>query len=173
MFYWSLFSWDPWLCLGENIESRYSNECSFSYYGLFFITWKYNAINKNWLWPQNWLSQTWNVFVFTFVKHLLKRRDVLLIKCFVEKVINHAVLIWIWTIRFNVKQVKQKPLKVCITWKVVGFLELLKKHQYASSNPVYHQHFYWHYTVLSFLERFFIENCLSLSYLIPKTTTPW
>ena len=44
-------------------------------------------------------------------------------------------------------QLKGRPLKVCITWKVVGFLEFyifpdLKKHQRASSNPVYHQHFY-------------------------------
>ena len=26
-------------------------------------------------------------------------------------------------IRFNVKQVQQKPMKVCITWKVVGCLK--------------------------------------------------
>ena len=36
-------------------------------------------------------------------------------------VINHIVLIR--TIKFNVKQVMQKPVKVCITWKVVGFWE--------------------------------------------------
>ena len=36
-------------------------------------------------------------------------------------VINHIVLIR--TIKFNVKEVMQKPLKVCITWKVVGFWE--------------------------------------------------
>ena len=107
MFYWSLFS-------------RYSNECNCSYYRLIVITWKYNAMNKSWLWPQNWLRQTCNVFAFTFIKHLLKRRDVLHIKCSVEKVINHIALIW--TIRFNVKQLKQKPLKVFITWKVIGFL---------------------------------------------------
>ena len=100
---------------------RYSNESNCSYYGLIFITWKYNAMNKSWLWPQVWLGQTCNVFVFTFIKHLLKWRDVLYIECLVEKVINHIVLKW--RIRFNVKQVKQKPLKVCISWKVVGFLE--------------------------------------------------
>ena len=52
-------------------------------------------------------------FVFTFIKHLFKRRDVLHIKFLVEKVINYIVLMG--TIRYNVKQVKQKPLKVCIT----------------------------------------------------------
>ena len=40
-------------------------------------------------------------------------RYVLRIECLAEEVINHIILIW--TIRFNVKQVKQKPLKVCIT----------------------------------------------------------
>ena len=121
MLYWSLFSWGVWLCLGENVESRYSNKFDCSYYGFIFITWKYNAMNKSWLWPQNWLRQTCNASVFTFIKHLLKRRDVLHIKCLVEKVINYIILVW--TIRFNVEQVRQKPLKHCITWKVIGFLE--------------------------------------------------
>ena len=106
---------------GENKECRYSNECNCSYYGLVFIAWKYNATKKSWLLQQNWQRKTCNVFVFSFIKHLLKWSDVLHVQCFVEKVINHIVLIW--TIRFNVKQVKQKPLKVCITWKVVRFLE--------------------------------------------------
>ena len=40
-----------------------------------------------------------------------------------------------------------RSISVCITWKAVGFLDSLhisrlKKHQHASSNPVYHQHFY-------------------------------
>ena len=35
------------------------------------------------------------------------------IKFLVEKVINYIVLMG--TIRYNVKQVKQKPLKVCVT----------------------------------------------------------
>ena len=35
--------------------------------------------------------------------------------------INHIVLIL--TIKFNLKHVKQKPLEVCITQKVVGFLK--------------------------------------------------
>ena len=48
-------------------------------------------------------------------------RDVLLIGCLVEKVINHIVLIR--TIEFNLKQVKQRPVEVCITWKVIWFLE--------------------------------------------------
>ena len=68
-------------------------------------------MNKSQLWSQNWLRQTCNVFVF--IKHLFKRRDVLHIKFLVEKVINYIVLMG--TIRYNVKQVKQKPLKVCIT----------------------------------------------------------
>ena len=106
---------------GENKECRYSNECNCSYYGLVFIAWKYNAMNTSWLLLQNWLRQTCNVFVFTFINPF-KGRDVLHVQCFVEKVIHHVVLIG--TIRFNIKQVKQKPLKVCITWKViVGFLE--------------------------------------------------
>ena len=32
-------------------------------------------------------------------------------------------MILIWPIKFNVKQVKQKRLEVCITWQVVEFLE--------------------------------------------------
>ena len=117
-----LFSWDPWLCLCENIECRCSNECNFSCYGLIFINWRYNAImDQSWLWAQNWLKLAWNGFVLTYIKHLFKWRDVLHIECLVEKVINRIVLIW--TIWFNIKQVKQKSLKVWITWKVVGFLE--------------------------------------------------
>ena len=65
--------------------------------------------------------KTCNVFVFNFFMHLFKWRDVLHIECLVEKMINHVVLIW--TIKFNVKQIKQKSLEVCITRKVVGFLE--------------------------------------------------
>ena len=106
---------------GENIECTYSNECNWFYYRLVFIAWKYNGMNKSWLLLQNWLRQICNVFVFTFIKYLFKRRHVSHVQGFVEKVINHIVLIW--TIKFNVKQVKQNPLKVCITWKVVGFLE--------------------------------------------------
>ena len=112
LFWWSPFTWARWLCLGKNIESRYSNEWNCSYYGLIIITWKCNVMKKSWLWPLNWLRQTWNVFVFTFIKHLLKWRDVLDIKCLAEKVINPIVLIW--TIRFHAKQIKQKPLRVCI-----------------------------------------------------------
>ena len=32
-------------------------------------------------------------------------------------------MISIWTIKFNLKQVKQKPIEVFITWKVMVFLE--------------------------------------------------
>ena len=64
-----------------------------------FITWKYNTMNKSQLRFQNWLRQICNVFVFTFIKHLFKWRDVLHIGCLVEKVINHIVLIW--TIKFK------------------------------------------------------------------------
>ena len=121
LFYWSLFSWDAWLCFFQNIECRYYNECNCSYNRLVFITWKYIAMSKGWLCVQNWLRQTCNNFVFTSIKHLFKRRNVLHIKCSVENMKNHIALIWI--IRFNVKKVKQKPLKLCITWKVVGCLE--------------------------------------------------
>ena len=106
---------------GENKECRFSIECNCSYYGLVFITWKYNAMNKRWLLLQNWLKQTCNAFVFTFNKHPFKRKNVLHVQCFVEKVISHIVLIR--TTRFNVKQVKQKPLNVFITWKVERFLK--------------------------------------------------
>ena len=121
LFYWSFFSWDPWLCFSPNIECRYSNECNCSYYWLIFITWKYSAMNKSWLWLRNWLRQICNVFGFTFIKHLFKRRDVLHIECLLGKMMNHIVLIC--TMKFNFKQVTQRPLKFCITWKVVGFLE--------------------------------------------------
>ena len=57
---------------------------------------------------------------------------------------NHIV--FIWTIRFNVKQVRQKPLSLYYleSCSILGILHLsrLKKHQHASSNPVYHQQFY-------------------------------
>ena len=59
---------------------------------------------------------------FTFMKHLFKRKDVLYIGCLEEKVINHIVLIL--KIKYNVKQIKQKPLEICIIGKVVGFLEI-------------------------------------------------
>ena len=81
--------------------------------GLMFIAWKYNTMNKSRLWSQNLPRQICKVFVFVFIKHWLKRRNVLHIGCLVEKVINHILLIW--TIKFNVKQVKHKPLEVCIT----------------------------------------------------------
>ena len=110
------FSWDPWLCLGENVECRYSSECHCSYYGLIFVTWKYNAMNKSWLLPQNWLRPA----MFLSLPLCKTYSNGGMIKWFVEQVINH-----IWAIRFNVKQAKQKPLKVCITWKVVRFLEFI------------------------------------------------
>ena len=34
---------------------------------------------------------------------------------------NYVVLKW--TVKFNVKQFKKKSREVCITWKVVGFLQ--------------------------------------------------
>ena len=86
-----------------------------------FITWKFNTMNKSPRWLQNWLRQTCNVFVVTFIKLLFKPRDVFLIGCLVEKLMNHIILIW--AIKFNLKQVKQKPLEVWITRKVIGFLK--------------------------------------------------
>ena len=58
-----------------------------------FITRKYNTMNKSQLWSQNSLRKTCNVFVFTFVIHLFKQRDILHIGCLVEKVINYIVSI--------------------------------------------------------------------------------
>ena len=122
LFYGRLFSRDSvYEIHGEDEKCRYSRECNCSYYGLVFVAWKYNGMNKSWLLLQNRLRQTCNISVFTFIKHLLKQRDVLQIQCFVEKKINHIVLTW--TIRFHVKQVKLKPHKFCITWKVVVFSE--------------------------------------------------
>ena len=77
-----------------------------------------------------------------WIKHLFKRRNILHMECLAEKVINHTV--FTWTNRFIVKQVKQRPLKVCFTWKVVRFLKFLhlsslKKY---SNNSAYHQYFY-------------------------------
>ena len=103
-----------------------------------FITWKYHAMNKSRLWSQNLLRQTCNVFVFTFIKHLFKRRDFLHIGCLAEKVISHIVLIW--TIKFNLKQVK--PLEVCITWKVTGFLEFYIFPGHKNINMLYQGIFY-------------------------------
>ena len=177
MFSWSLFSWDPWLCLCENIECRYSDECNCSYYRLIFITRKYNAMNKSWLWPQKLLRPKMflSLSLPLLIKHLFKRRDLLHIKCLVEKLINQLVLIW--TITFNVKQVKQKPLKVCLTWKVVRFgilhLSRLKKYQHAFSNPVYHQHLYLVVHSFVFSENAFHWELLEFVFLILKTTIPW
>ena len=78
-------------------------------------------MNKIQPWLKNWQKQIRNVFTFTFIKHLFKRRNVLHTAFLVEKVINHIVLLW--TTGFNVNQVKKKPLEVCVTSKVVGFLE--------------------------------------------------
>ena len=77
------------------------------------------STKKSRLWSQNSLRLTCKVFVF--IKHLFKRRDVLHIGCLAEKVINHIV--FIWTTKFNLKQVKQKPVEVCIAWIVKIFLE--------------------------------------------------
>ena len=62
-------------------------------------------MNKSWLWSQNSLRQSCNVFVFTFIKHTCASVGMfcLLEKCLVEKVINHIVLIR--KIKFNLKQV--------------------------------------------------------------------
>ena len=80
--------------------------------------------------------QCCNVLVVTFIKQLFKQRRLLNIGCLVEKVIHHIVLIW--AINFNFEQVKQRSLKVCISWKVVRFLKFYIQH--TSSNPVYHHH---------------------------------
>ena len=52
-----------------------------------------DTMNKSWLWSQNWLWQTCNVFVFTFIKHLFKQKNIFHIGCWVKKLIKHIVLI--------------------------------------------------------------------------------
>ena len=66
-----------------------------------------------------------------FIKHQFKRSYFLHIGCLVEKVINHMVLIWI--IKFNLKHVMQKSVKVCIIWKVVGYSEFYNFPDYKNS----------------------------------------
>ena len=121
--------------LERSLKLPAASKSNCSYCGLIFITWKYNTMKKSRLLSQNSLRQICNVFAFTFIKHLFKRRIVLHIGCIVEKVINHIVLIW--AIKFNVKQVKQKPLEVCITWKVVGVLEFYIFPGYKNINRLY------------------------------------
>ena len=59
-----------WKWLSVKLPS--ANWCNCIQYGLMCITWKYNAMNESQMWLQNWLRQTWNVSVFTFIKHLFK-----------------------------------------------------------------------------------------------------
>ena len=83
---WHGSQFDPWCsrkCL--SVKLPVANKCSSSWYGLMVITWKYNTMIKSRLWSQSWLRQTCNVFLFTFIKHLFKRRDVLHIGCLVKK----------------------------------------------------------------------------------------
>ena len=76
-------------------------------------------MNKSWLYSQ---LKTCIVFVFNFVKHLFKQRDVLHIECLVEKMINHIVLIW--TRKCNVKQVKYQSLYYLESCRLFGILDL-------------------------------------------------
>ena len=81
------------------------------------------------------------------------------------------------TNKFNLKQVKQKPLEVCVIGKVVGCLEFYIFPGYKNINILLVilftiNIFTQYYTVLSFLKRYFIENYLIQSCLILKTTTP-
>ena len=106
----------------QSVKLPAANKCNCSWYGLMFITWKHNTMSKNQVWSQNWLRHTCNVFVFTFIQHLFKGRDVLHIGCLVEK--NDKPQSFSFnTNKFNLKQVKQKPLEVCVIGKVVGCLE--------------------------------------------------
>ena len=80
-------------------------------------------------------------------------------------------------VSFNVKHVKQKPLQVCITCKVARFLEFYIFAGYKNINMflvilLTISTFTEYYTVLLFLKRYFIENYLTQSCLILKTTTP-
>ena len=73
-------------------------------------------------------------------------------------------------IKFNVNQVKQKPLEVCINccW-IFGILRLSKqqKHQHTPSNPVYHQHVYIVVHCLDFSEKVLHYKLLDL--VLPYT----
>ena len=129
-------------------------------------------MNKSRLWSQNSLRQTGNVFVFSFSKHLFNRRNVLHIGRLVEKVINPIVLIR--TIKFNLKQVKQKPLEFCTSWK---FFWNFTSSQATKTSMLLVilftiNSFIQYYVVLSSQKRYFIENYLSWSCLILNTTTP-
>ena len=163
--------WCSWKCL--SVKLPVANKCSSSWYGLMVITWKYNTMIKSWLWSQSWLRQTCNVFLFTFIKHLFKRRDVLHIGCLVKKkkkMMYHIVLIR--TIRFSVEQVKQKPLGVFITWKV-HLSRIQKQYAYSNpySNPVYHQHLYLVLHSFIFSKKVFHRELLDV--VLPfKNTTP-
>ena len=126
MFYWSLFSWDPWFCLGENIECRYSNERNCSYYGLLFYYLEIKCNEQGLTVAAGLTEADLQWFCLYFIKHLFKGGDVLHIECLVEQVINLIVLIWI--IRFNVKQVKQKPLKKYFTENCLSFSCLIQNH---------------------------------------------
>ena len=81
------------------------------------------------------------------------------IGCLVEKkMINQIVLIR--AIKFNVKHVKQKPLEVCITWKVVGCLEFYTFSGYKNIEMLLVIlftiiTFTYYYTILSFLKKVF------------------
>ena len=60
--------------------------------------------------------QCYNAFVFTFIKHLPKQRDVLKIGCLVEKATYQIVLIW--ATKFNFKQSNRGLLKFVLPEKL-------------------------------------------------------
>ena len=69
-----------------------ASECYCSYYGLKFITWKYNIMNKSWLWLQNWRRQTCNLQPTFFCLYLLSLSlylSVIFYKC------NCKLLVWV------------------------------------------------------------------------------
>ena len=65
---------------------------------------------------------------------MFKKRDILHIACLVEKVTNHIVLMW--KIKFNLKQVKQKSVEVCIT-RSYRIFRILHIPGYKNINSLY------------------------------------
>ena len=78
VFCWKRCSW-KWL----SVKLPAANKCNCRWYGLMFIIG--NIMHYSQVWSQNWLRQTCKVFVFTFIKHLFKWRDVLHTGWLVEK----------------------------------------------------------------------------------------
>ena len=77
-------------------------------------------MNKSQLWSQNSLRQTCNVFCLYLYQAPVQAEG-----CFAYWMLGRKIdkSHSFNTNNFNLKQVKSKPVEVCITWKVIGFLE--------------------------------------------------